>query len=359
MKIPLFRPAINRRDMQAVLETMVDDTLGPGQLSEQFILALLDFFDFEGGLAFREIRRLLDVLFQALGLEEGQGILLSPLLPRVYAETARQRGIPFDWVDVDARSGTVGANELETALAVSRDFSVAALFCDTALGFVPQLEVLAEQVPALVLDISKGCGARYDNAIVGAQADFLVLMLEEEDILTTGGGAAVLGRTRKQASGLSRASDAVSREVFLPDLNAALGIAQLKELPQRLHRRREVAEILQRSVMQSRHRLLVQPGEVQSVAYGLPVVVETGRSEVAAFAKKKGVETRPAFEGSIIDAYGAGKEIEESQDAGIVCSFQAVPNAASLWRQTLLFPLYPSLSGKHVQELSRLLVSLP
>ncbi|GAB6089890.1 DegT/DnrJ/EryC1/StrS family aminotransferase [Spirochaeta dissipatitropha] len=359
MKIPLFRPAINRKDMQAVLETMVDDTLGPGQISEQFVLALLDFFDLEGGLAFREFRRTIEVLYTALSLKENEGILLSPLLPRAYAEVLLSSGIPFGWVDVDPKNGTVNPESLESALAMDRDFTPVVLICDTCLGYVPQIEQLSSLIPGLVLDISRGAGSRLGDELAGAQADFLVLSLEEEDMLTTGGGAAVLGKGRKQASALNQASSTLLREVYLSDLNAALGVTQLKELPNRLQRRQEIAEILHRAVQQSRHRLLVQSGDAEQVYFGLPLIVETGRKEVEAYAKKKGVETRPAFEGSIIDAYGIEESEEPEELQQILCPVAAVPNAAGLWRRCLLFPLYPSLPRPQIQELSKILVSLP
>ncbi|AFG38180.1 DegT/DnrJ/EryC1/StrS family aminotransferase [Spirochaeta africana] len=377
MKIPLFRPAINRKDMQAVLETMVDDTLGPGQISEQFIHALLEFFDLEGGLPFRELRRAVQVLSGALSLKDGEGLLLSPLLSRVYAEVIQSAGIPFDWVDVDPRNGTVSPETLADALKKERPFRPVGVVCDTSLGFVPLLEDIARQIDTVILDISKGCGARLGDALAGSTADYVILSLEEEDMLTTGGGAAVLGRTRKHAAALNQASAAVSREVFLADLNAALGVTQLKELPQRLVRRQEVAEVLHRAVQQSRHRLLVQPGDAEQVYYGLPLIVETGRKDVEAYAKKKGVETRPAYAHSILDVYGVESDQAETaanRDAGdahsdtaadtsvpaaIVCPAAEVPNAAGLWRRCLLFPLYPSLPTPQIRELSKILISLP
>ena len=380
MSIPLFRPAVNRRDMQAVLETMVDDTLGPGQISDGFVHALLDVFDFEGGAAFREMRRALDVLFDALKLTEGQGILLSPLLPRVYAEAAAAAHIAFDFVDVDSRNGTVSVESLQQAMAVERDFQVACLVCDSSLGFVPDIASLSELVDVLVLDVSKSCGAlrsvcggaadeqddqagesageQCETAIV---ADYVLFSFEEDDIITTGGGAAVLGRSKKQSSALNKAARGFSSAYFLPDINAALGRAQLKELPRRCERRKEIAAVLQRAVQQSRHSLLVQAEGAGRVHYGLPVVIQTGRNDAQQYAAKKGVDTRSAYEGSIIDAYGLepGQETTASEEDQLVCSTSAVPEAARLWRQTLLFPLYPSLTNLQVQEISRILISLP
>lgn len=359
MKISLFRPAINRKDMQAVLETMVDDTLGPGQISEQFVVALLDFFDLEGGIAFREQRRALEVLMGALHLAPDEGLLLSPLLPRVYAEVAVAAGLNFDWVDVDVKNGVVSSEALEAAVQKEREFRCTALVCDTTLGFVPPIEELSQQIDTVVVDLSKGCGARLGDDLAGSSADFIMLSLEQEDMLTTGGGAAVLGRTKKQVVSLNKASSGVSREVFLADLNAALGVAQLKELPNRLIRRQEIAEILHRSAQQSRHRLLVQSGDAEQVYYSLPIVVETGRKDVEAYAKKKGVETRPAFQDSVIDRYGVEDGVPAGDGSKILCRTADVPNAAVLWRQCVLFPLYPSLPNPHIKELAKILVSLP
>ena len=36
MSIPVYRPTLKRRDMDAVLTCMVSDEIGPGSLAEQF-----------------------------------------------------------------------------------------------------------------------------------------------------------------------------------------------------------------------------------------------------------------------------------------------------------------------------------
>ena len=68
----------------------------------------------------------------------------------------------------------------------------------------------------------------------------------------------------------------------------------------------------------------------------------SGTAVLAGFARKKGVETLPAFAGRM-DA-----------EADVDC-----PRAKSLFMSTLLFPLYPTLGKKNVNLAAKVLSTLP
>ena len=65
-------------------------------------------------------------------------------------------------------------------------------------------------------------------------------------------------------------------------------------------------------------------------------------NDVRKYARKKGVETLPAFAG----------RMDTEADIGCPC-------AKKLLMSTLLFPLYPTLGKKNVQLVSKVLSTLP
>ena len=49
MTVPVFKPSIRRKEMDAVLTCMVNDNLWPGQLSEQFVKEAASYIGAAGG----------------------------------------------------------------------------------------------------------------------------------------------------------------------------------------------------------------------------------------------------------------------------------------------------------------------
>jgi dTDP-4-amino-4,6-dideoxygalactose transaminase len=198
----------------------------------------------------------------------------------------------------------------------------------------------------LVGDIGESLGARDNDGEFGSLCRYVLLPMEPKGIVTAGGGTLVLARDKVTLSALMAAADPLTEDAFLPDLNASLGLVQWREYPHALESRDLIAEIYRQALLQGRHRTLSEPaGEGRAVSFSFPVVLSTGMNEVRKYARKKGVETLPAFFSGIMDEY---------PDAGEQC-----PVAKALIMSTLLFPLYPTLGKKNIQLTAKVLSTLP
>jgi dTDP-4-amino-4,6-dideoxygalactose transaminase len=155
----------------------------------------------------------------------------------------------------------------------------------------------------------------------------------------------LLGKGKKEAGTLKRLTEAYTPELFLPDFNSALGITQIKTVERFIERRKEIAQVFSRAVMQSRHKILIQKGEGENIYYSFPIVIDSGMKDVQSYARKKGIETKPAFTGSII--------------AFLPEDERKWPVAASLLLRCLLFPLYPTLTKLGIGQIEKVLTTLP
>ncbi|MFA5853429.1 MAG: DegT/DnrJ/EryC1/StrS family aminotransferase, partial [Spirochaetales bacterium] len=127
--------------------------------------------------------------------------------------------------------------------------------------------------------------------------------------------------------------------------NAALGLAQLRDLPNSLAKRRELEEKFQMELARTRHRTFKQEQEGRGGCFAFPVVLESGMKDVVIHAKRNGIEAAPAFEQSII----AGEGFPENE----------CPGARSLAMRCVLFPLHEKISAKDAVILARVLATLP
>ena len=409
--IPIFKPSIKRKDMDSVLSCMVSDVIGPATLNERLLKVLCERTGASGGYALRDVARALTLAFRALDLPPGARVALSPLLPWSYLYACREHGLHPVYVDVTEHSPVLDAE------ALARVQPVDAVVAAATLGYAPDLERLAELGVPIIEDVSHGLGARSGSWSVGSVGSYTICGLEPEHLITAGGGAAVLARGRKERAALKAVADGLPSELFLPDMNAALGLIQALEAERLAERRSEIAEVYSRSAAQSHHKTPIQHGEGQNVHYSYAIFVETGARDVISYAAKKGIEVVPAFATSILgraaevspggssatggsaasDAASAGSTATavsaaatagsaaaggssaassnlegapaaggaRQTDAGLppnegkLPDEGALPNARRFLLRCLLFPLYPMLKKDEVDLVQRVLSTLP
>ena len=158
-----------------------------------------------------------------------------------------------------------------------------------------------------------------------------------------------MARSKKEAAQLAQVAEGLPREVYMPDMNAALARSQLKEMPSFLGRRAEIYEILLRAAMRGHHRLLHGVHHEATIPFTFPLLIQSSVAEVQAYARKKNIDTAPAFSGSIMHG-NQGKDDFE---------LRAFPHAYVFLLRCLLFPLYPGLGTKDIALLEKVVATLP
>ncbi len=340
MNISVYKPSIRRKEMDAVLTCMVSDRIGFGEAASQLVKDLSAYIGCKGGFAYKEYYRAISTALEALGLEPGSGIIVSALAPELYEMVIRDCGFTPVILDVDPDTGCLSAE-----LAEQNAESAAAIIMHYTMGFVPDAERLLGIGLPVIEDISMALGAEIGEAKAGSLGRFTILNMDEDGMITSGGGAVVLSGSNKDRAALKAAAEKLHPSMFLPDMNASLAIAQLNNISDYLDARAEIADIFVKSVMRSKHKILMQKSEDKNVYYSFPVILETGLAEVAAYARKKNILTEPAFAGAIA-AYS-----DEAQGS--------CPEAKALLLRCVNFPLYPMLGKKNIAEISKVLSSLP
>jgi perosamine synthetase len=339
MTIPLFKPTLRRKDMDFVLSCMVSDFVGPGKYNSEFVASLAHYLQAAGGVALTDYYSALLLSFDILKLTPGDKVIISPLSPSIYILEAR--GLKPLFIGVDSDSATVFPGQLDT-----NDYKEAkAILLYYTLGFVPDLDEIKQYGIPIIEDISEALGAKWGDALCGSIGDLTILSLDQKNIITTGSGGLVLVKKKPDYNYLKRILEISRGYTILSDLNAAIGLSQFKQLPLFLETRSEIADIYSKALMRSKHSTLVQKGNGQNVYFSFPVIVSQGIMEVRKFAKKHLLETHAAFNETVITRHD---EI-----------YNTFPNAKNLLLRCVLFPLYPALGKRNVEEIAKVLSVLP
>ncbi len=367
--IQTFSSTIRRKEMDAVLTCMVDERIGPGELNARLIQTAKEFFSCAGAVALRTPAAALKYALKALSLEAGSGVMLSALAPLWQYAVVEELGFKPVVLDVQTESAQI------TAEIVSQGIQSGgrALVLRESLGILPDFEgILALGIP-VIEDISQSAGGLVPEAAQGEEAAkaapsseeegdavktevkgkkagsfgiYAICSLEEQDVITAGGGALLMAAGRRDWPVLKSLAEGIPSIEMLPDINAALATVQIKEFARNEAKRKEIYALYNRSIMSGKNKGFVRDVELNSTIWSFPIALNSGFKDVKAYAQKKDIEVRLAFEDSII----AAKEDE----LGAACK-----NAKALALRSAVFPLYPRLNRSQIEKISKVLVTLP
>lgn len=213
----------------------------------------------------------LHLALRLVGVQPGDEVLLPSLTFVATANAVAYCGATPHFVDVEARSFGVDAVALEAHLqAVARvedgrclhrasGATIRALVVMHCFGHPADLDALAALAErwqlALVEDAAESLGSFYKGRHTGRHGRIAALSFNGNKIVTTGGGGAVftddpllgararhLSTTARVPAGWRFEHDEIGHNYRLPNLNAALGCAQMAQLPRFVEEKRVLAD---------------------------------------------------------------------------------------------------------------------
>lgn len=177
----------------------------------------------------------------------------------------------------------------------------------------PLLEVCRGYRLELVEDAAESLGSFYKGRHTGTLGKLSALSFNGNKIITTGGGGAILtgdpglGESAKHLTTTAKLPhpwafnhDQVGYNYRLPNLNAALGCAQLEQLPRFLRQKRELAESYRRALAHVPGvKFFTEPGFARS-NYWLNTIIlaeeyAPQRDTLLEETNKAGIMTRPPW----------------------------------------------------------------
>lgn len=344
--IQFYKPTLKRKDMDSVLQTMVNDQIGPGKISRDFVQAFCDEVKATSGAAYRTYPDCLSAALGLMGAGEGVRVAVSPLSPAIYRTVIEDLGAEMVLVDVDKETGCpneglVAASGAEILMLYEGFGTLPARYNDQTT-FAESYDYGTVKV---IEDISESIGSAIkDEILPGALGNVIVCATEDDCVLSSAGGAVLAVRGEYV---ISLRGKGPSKYLKMPDMNAALGCVQLANLAQNCVKRREILKSYQQSLAKTRHRQFgLSLLDFASNAAFYAVQLDSRPDETVKFAEKHGVPVRMAFEDCLF------KDFEGDP-------FETAPVAAGLYYRTVRFPMYSFLTASDVEEISRVVAHLP
>lgn len=368
-----------RREMDSVLTCMVDEKIGPGVLNNKFVSAVKQFFSCDYSVLLRTPKTALKLALDSMGAtNKNTTVIIWALSPVWQYKALKELG--YNIILVDSQNNFLTAPSAEAICrAVNKGGNLFLLTHSAATPIditgvkelnIPIIEDITNAISPYALDQnidnidsntplddaatsdtfvndasdSVNNDIINDNQKPGSIGTYSIMTCEEHDTVTTGGGALVMSIDKNKTQRLKDASLLLDKSELLPDLNSALGLVELKEFSKNESIRRTIYRSFERAIIPTKNKTLAR-NKFSSAAI-FPVIIDSSPKDVVAYAKNNGVETSFAFCDSVIAA--VPDELKKE-----------CPNAASFLLKTLLFPLYPRLSKKNIDNITKVLATLP
>ena len=271
--IPYARQDINQADIEAVIDVLRSDFLTQGPAVPVFERTIADYCGVQHAVAANSATSALHIACLALGVGEGDSVWTTPATFVASANCALYCGAVVDFVDIDERTYNMSVNCLAEKLAIAEKVGklpkvvIPVHLCGQPCNMAGIHKLSQQYGFKIIEDASHAIGGKYQGEPIGncRFSDITVFSFHPVKIITTGeGGMAVtndaalakhlrLLRSHGISSSAVDMKERPSQEIWnyqqiglgynyrMTDIQAALGISQMKRLEEFVTKRHAIA----------------------------------------------------------------------------------------------------------------------
>ncbi|AFI30413.1 pyridoxal phosphate-dependent aminotransferase [Bacillus sp. A053] len=368
--LPYSLPLIGKEEIQEVTETLESGWLSKGPKVQQFEKEFAAFVGAKHAVAVNSCTAALFLALKAKGIGPGDEVITSPLTFSSTANTIIHTGATPVFADIDENTLNIDPVKLEAAVTPRTKAVVPVHFGGQSCDMDAILAIAQKHGLFVLEDAAHAVYTTYKHRMIGSIGDATAFSFYATKNLATGEGGMLTTDDEELADkirvlslhGMSKAAwnryssngswyyevESPGYKMNMFDLQAALGLHQLKRLDDMQKRREEIAGRYQTAFQQI-------PGLIT------PFVHDDGRHAwhlyVLQVDEKKAGVTRSEMITALKDEYNIGTSVHfipvhihpyyQKQFGFKESDF---PNAMNYYKRTLSLPLYPSMSDDDVHD---------
>ena len=243
--IPFTRPSFNQETIDAVSEVLRSGWVTSGPKLAEFESTLSKYFDDRPVRCFANGTATMKIALQVAGIGPGDEVITTPISWVATSNVILSVGAKPVFVDIDPITHNIDLNKVSAAIT-PKTRAIMPVYLAGLPVDMDQLYALAKQHNLRVIeDAAQAFGSQWKGKKIGSFGDLVSFSFQANKNLTTiEGGCLVLnnadeaklaekfrlqGLTRQGMDGMD--VDVLGGKDNLTDVNAAIGLEQLKQLP--------------------------------------------------------------------------------------------------------------------------------
>ena len=253
--IPFTRPNFNQETIDAVAEVLRSGWVTSGPKLAEFESALSQYFGGRPVRCFANGTATMKIALQVAGIGEGDEVITTPISWVATSNVILSVGAKPVFVDIDPVTRNIDLNKVASAIT-SKTKAIMPVYLAGLPVDMDKLYSLAKQHQLRIIeDAAQAFGSQWQGKKIGSFGDLVSFSFQANKNLTTiEGGCLVLnnadeaklaekfrlqGLTRQGMDGMD--VDVLGGKDNLTDVNAVIGLQQLKQLPAYQARRTALA----------------------------------------------------------------------------------------------------------------------
>ncbi|MFY9636641.1 MAG: DegT/DnrJ/EryC1/StrS aminotransferase family protein [Cellulosimicrobium cellulans] len=262
-RISLVKPWFGDEEAKALAEVVASGHVGQGPKVKEFEAGFSAAQDLRYAIATSSCTAALHLALVAAGIGPGDDVVVPSLSFIATANAVTYVGARPVFCDVDPATGNVTAETIHAALTLDTRAVLVVDQCGVPVDLDPIRELCDRHEITVIEDAAAAVGSLYKGRPVGSGADLTVWSFHSNNVITTGEGGmltthradwAARARMLREHSKGPTPTDGhesvkprpdvyleIGFNYLMTDLQAAVGVVQLRRLAQVVSRRREIA----------------------------------------------------------------------------------------------------------------------
>ena len=249
--IPFTRPSFDQETIEAVAEVLRSGWVTSGPKLAEFEAALSNYFGGRPVRCFANGTATMKIALQVAGIGPGDEVITTPISWVATSNVILSVGATPVFIDIDPMTRNIDLNQIEAAIT-PKTRAIMPVYLAGLPVDMERLYLLARQHQLRVIeDAAQAFGSQWKGQKIGSIGDLVSFSFQANKNLTTvEGGCLVLNNIEEaklaekfRLQGLTRQGmdgmdvDVLGGKDNLTDVNAVIGLHQLKKLPQFQERR--------------------------------------------------------------------------------------------------------------------------
>jgi perosamine synthetase len=252
---------VDEDDIQAVIETLRSPFLTQGPKVKQFEQAIAEYVGSKYAVAFCNGTAALHGACYAAGINEGDEVITSPITFAASANCVRYVGGTVVFADIDEHTYNIDPEQIRSKITSKTKVIIPVDFTGQPVDIDVIMDIAKEHKLVVIEDGAHSLGASYKGRKVGTQADMTMFSFHPVKPVTTAEGGIIVTNNESYYEKLLKfRSHGIEPTVYaeeqgdwyyemtelgynyrMTDLQAALGVSQMKKLDYFIKRRQEIA----------------------------------------------------------------------------------------------------------------------
>lgn len=345
MHIHHSKATIFRKDLEAVLETMLTDRFGPSKERHvrEFEKELSSFLDIENTVVTNSGTAAMHLALLALGLQPDDEVIIpSYAEPSILHAVHYVGGKPV-LADINHNNFTLSLDETKKLVTEKTK----AIYIPHLFGFPADISHFLELNIPIIEDITDALGAEFKGQKIGKTGTIAVASFSDEKMITTGQGGAlfssqkrIITETRQRLSYKEMDSYSTRYNYRLSDLLAALGLNQLKFLDKFIEKRQVLANEYDKFLSKSNIEYFSLVVDRYNTYFRYIISLKGNIQKTIQYLKKNKVDA----EEPIAKPLHRLLELDSSR----------FPNTEMVFHRSISLPIYPTLKKSEVEKIAGL-----